>query len=115
MYLTEVVFFTTQNDFTAGFSSVHEVDDFHIVFTAKASGQIPDRSCRIILCLAIDKGESSCPAKRVNRPGKDGFRLPPPVVAKKHYMAGQIVHTQPQLPTYIPDALITNIKYAAGR
>ncbi|MBW6085897.1 hypothetical protein KZ779_00105 [Escherichia coli] len=41
--------------------------------------------------------------------------LPPPVVAKKHYMAGQIVHTQPQLPTYIPDALITNIKYAAGR
>lgn len=95
MYLTEDAFFTTQNDFTAGFSSVHEVNDFHIVFTSKASGQIPDRSCRIILCLAIDKGESSCPAKWVNRPGKDGFRFTATGGGEKHYMAGQIVHTQP--------------------
>ncbi|MDI5405260.1 hypothetical protein MJM25_29795, partial [Salmonella enterica subsp. enterica serovar Lubbock] len=44
-------------------------------------------TARIILCLAIDKGESSCPAKWVNRPGKDGFRFTATGGGEKHYMA----------------------------
>ncbi|MEK6242290.1 MAG: hypothetical protein N1989_12900 [Escherichia coli] len=44
--------------FTAGASAGHIVDELHIIFTTEAQGQIPDGPRRVVLCLAVHHGEA---------------------------------------------------------
>lgn len=102
--------FAALNDFTAGFSAVHEVDDLDIILPAKTSGEIPDCPRGIVLCLSVNKGKASSPAERVEQPGKGGFCFTATGGGKKHDMPGEVIHAQPELTTDIIDTAVTDIK-----
>ena len=80
--------FAALNDFTAGFSAVHEVDDLDIILPAKTSGEIPDCPRGIVLCLSVNKGKASSPAERVEQPGQRWFLFYRHRWWKKHVYAG---------------------------